>query len=137
LTSLRKSISVVMWYICAKGDVCSISDFVTIHFITQAYIHPSIHPSVQGRPWSSAGPGAALITQILSSLTPSVPLSLPVGLGQSTQLSLPWVPFPSRRGSGGVTREFFEKLCAILCILGTNIPFHICHFFSNQSRNLH
>jgi hypothetical protein len=34
-------------YICAKGDICSICSFVTIHFVTyiQTSIHPDIHPS--------------------------------------------------------------------------------------------
>jgi hypothetical protein len=39
-----RSISIVKRYICAKGDVCSICSFVTIHFVT--YIHPSRHPDI-------------------------------------------------------------------------------------------
>jgi hypothetical protein len=44
LTSLGKSISIVSRYIWAKGDVCSICTFVTIHFVT--YIRTSRHPSI-------------------------------------------------------------------------------------------
>jgi hypothetical protein len=34
--SLGRSISIVTRYICAKGDVCSICTFVTIHFVNTA-----------------------------------------------------------------------------------------------------
>jgi hypothetical protein len=43
-TSLGRLISIVKRYIWAKGDVCSICSFVTIHFAT--YIHTSIQTSV-------------------------------------------------------------------------------------------
>jgi hypothetical protein len=39
-TSLGRSISIVKRYIYAKGDVCSICSFVTIHFVT--YIQTSV-----------------------------------------------------------------------------------------------
>jgi hypothetical protein len=45
---LGRSIYIVKRYICAKGDVCSICSFVTIHFVTyiQTSRHPSRHTSV-------------------------------------------------------------------------------------------
>jgi hypothetical protein len=46
--SLGRSLSIVKRYICAKGDVCSICSFVTVHFVTyiQTYIHTDRHLSI-------------------------------------------------------------------------------------------
>jgi hypothetical protein len=44
-----KSISIVTRHICVKGDVCSISSFVAIHFVTsiETYIQTSVDSITQ------------------------------------------------------------------------------------------